>query len=113
MALEAARLARFENFPSRLDSCFGFVSLAEAQAFQTQINGFQTHVLHRVSIIGDAPIIGLTDSRMCGPTGELRPDWADTYWTGMAVIEQGAEVAEGTWREMLTLSPLRIEERLD
>jgi hypothetical protein len=113
MALEAARLARFPNFPSRLDSCFGLPSLAEAQAFRGQINGFQTHLLYRVSIDGDAPVIGLTDSRLCGPNGALRADWADAYWEGMTLVEHGAEIADGTWREMLTLSPLRIEERID
>lgn len=113
MALEAARLASFENLPSRFDSCFGFASLAEAQAFQAQINGFQTHLLYRVSIVGDAPIVGLTDSRLCGPGGELRHNWAEAYWNGMTLVEQGADIADGAWREMLTLSPLRIEERLD
>ena len=113
MALEAARLANFENLPSRLDSCFGFASLTEAQTFQAQIGGFQTHLLYRVSIIDDTPIVGLTDSRLCGPSGELRHNWADAYWNGMTMVEQGAEIADGTWREMLTLSPLRIEERLD
>jgi hypothetical protein len=113
MALEAARVACFPNMPSRLDSCFGFVSLDEAQAFRAQINGFQTHLLYRVSIEGDAPVIGLTDSRMCGPNGALRHDWADAYWEGMTLIEHGADVAEGTLRELLTLSPLRIEERID
>ena len=118
-ALEDSRIARFSHRPSRLESAFVLPSLDEAKFFRNQTNGFQQHILYRVSLCDDGASSHITDSRLCSPQGTLRPNWADIYWLD---LEQQASAIPGiNWlevvngvqlRELLTLSKLRIEERI-
>lgn len=118
MALEQARVERFPHRPSRLESAFVFLTVEEARAFRAS-PGFQTHLLYRVSLLDPSANSHITDSRLCGPQGALRPNWVDVYW--MDAGTQAAAVPGIDWtavqprdlREMLTLSQLRVEERLD
>ncbi|GEM_PF-4765063 len=63
----------------------------------------------------------ITDSRLCGPQGDLRDNWADVYWMeydqqpkSLPGIDWAPNITEqNRLREMLTLSPLKIEERLN
>lgn len=116
-SLEAARLARFGDRPSRLDAVFAFLSQEEAEFFRATENGFALHHLYRVSLLEADAATFVTDWRYLVPTGILRADWSDLYWGGLAV--QAAipppyrqERASGQCREALTLSALQIEERL-
>jgi len=120
MALEDARLARFPHRPSRLQCAFAFVTVQEARNFRVNINGFQYHVLYRVSLSQPQSEAFVTESRLCGPCGDLRVDWPDAYWAGDGA--QATLIPGITWpqivgtmrlREMLTLSGLVVEERLD
>ena len=112
MALEGARISKFSAFPSRLDCCFAFASLDEAKAFQTGPNGFNTHLLYRVTLIDPFVLTGITSWALSFFNGALRHDWADDYWRAMKRIQAGVAVGVGEGREVLTLSPLRIEECL-
>lgn len=120
MTLEDARLARFPHRPSRLDAAFVCPTLEEARAFRTRTGGFQHHILYRVSLCDPAAPSHITDSRLCGPVGTIRHNWADVYWMDYGL--QAAAIPGVDWtvakqgvkmREMLTLSQLRVEERLD
>jgi hypothetical protein len=120
MALENARLSGFQHRPSRMDAAFIFVTLDEAQRFRQSVNGFQQHLLYRVTLCNPSSASHLTDSRLCAPQGTLRHDWATIYW--LDVDAQAAAIPGIDWavavggvqlREMLTLSQLRIEERLN
>jgi hypothetical protein len=119
LALEHARLSRFNHRPSRLESAFALMSLGEAKLFG-QEPGFEKHLLYRVSLCDENAKSHVTDSRLCMPRGSFRSDWADVYWLNDA--DQPAAIPGVNWndaiqgvqlREFLTLSPLRIEERLD
>jgi hypothetical protein len=120
MALETARIAEFPHHPSRLDSAFVFLTVEEARQFRNSVQGFGQHVLYRVALSNPEAASHLTDSRLCAPQGTLRPDWARVYW--LDADAQAAAIPGVDWtavtggvqlREMLTLSQLRIEERLD
>ena len=113
MALESARLFRFAQCPSRLDSGFGFVSLDDARAFQQTVNGFGTHILYRVRLTDGNAVTGITEWELCGVNGVMRHDWADAYWLAMKLLPNSETEVGGTGREVLTLSQMRIEERLD
>jgi hypothetical protein len=120
-ALEHARLTRFPHRPSRLDGAFVMLSPEEAKTFRRHINGFQHHLLYRVSLTDPSALSHIADSRLCGPLGAVRHDWADIYW--LDYDSQTASIPGIDWatasggirelREMLTLSQLRIEERID
>lgn len=119
-ALEQARLATAPHLPSRLDSAFVIPTLEEAQRFRSTIQGFQQHILYRVTLLDPNAPSHITDSRLCAPQGTLRPDWAIVYW--LDVETQAASIPGIDWtatvrgvqlREMLTLSQLRVEERLN
>lgn len=120
MALEDTRRSRFPHRPSRLDSAFVFLSIAEAQDFRSQNGGFLKHILYRVTLCEPDAACHIADTRLCGPHGLTRPDWADAYW--MDLESQASAIPEIDWiaftngtpqREMLTLSKLLVEERLD
>lgn len=123
MALENARFHRFEHFPSRLDAAFGFISIPEAIDFRSRIPGFVHHILYRVSMLAASASSCLVESRLCGVQGTPRHDWADSYWLNARPVSDASPwvpVVPGIdgWpippsREVLTLSQLRIEERLD
>ena len=120
MALENARVARYPNRPSRLDASFVLPTLEEARNFKQLIGGFGNHILYRVTLCDPDALSHITDSRLCGPAGNIRHDWVDVYWMDFAAqaaalpgIDWAAATGGLQLREMLTLSQLRIEERLD
>lgn len=106
-----------------MESAFVFLTLDEARAFRQQNSGqggFGQHLLYRVSLSDPTALSHVTDSRLCVPQGAFRHDWADVYW--MDFDAQAAAIPGIDWlavtnrvplREMLTLSQLVIEERLD
>jgi hypothetical protein len=120
MALEAARLADFPYRPSRLEAAFVMPTAEEARNFRRQVGGFGQHLLYRVSLCDPKAASHLTDSRLCGPHGTIRPNWARVYW--MDFDDQPGAIPGMDWhaatggmqlREIITLSPIRIEERID
>jgi hypothetical protein len=120
MALEDARIARFPTRPSRLDSAFVFLTIDEARNFRARSDGFLQHILYRVTLVDPGAASHVTDSRLCTPHGDLRSNWADVYWIDYPVqaaavpgIDWAAQIRAMELREMLTLSQLRIEERLN
>lgn len=120
MALEQSRLAGFSHRPSRLDSVFVMLTVEEARNYQKLVQGFQFHLLYRVSLLDPLAPSHVTDSRLCGPSGTLRPDWADAYWmdaeaqaAALPGVDWAATQREMQARELLTLSALRVEECLD
>jgi len=117
-ALEAARLARFGDRPSRLDAVFVFPSREEAALFRSTENGFHFHHLYRVSLMDADAGTFITDWRYLVPTGMFRADWPDTYWGGLSVQTAipppfMSERPAGQCREVLTLASLKIEERFE
>jgi hypothetical protein len=122
MSLERARVAKFEAVPSRLSSAFAFLSLPEARAFRQEIGEpFASSILYRVSLDNpDAPS-HVADYRQVNPRTIDDPSWPDCYWQRHNDLPTGADaeaiermVAQKSLaREMLTLSALRIEERLE
>jgi hypothetical protein len=120
-ALEEARRLRFHHRPSRLASVFAFLSASDAQHFAAaETASFRFHVLHRVRLAEPNAISFIADWRLIYPTAPFRPDWADAYWLGASetashstpIIKEGmAEPA--TFRELVTLSPLVVEECFD
>ncbi|MBR2535620.1 MAG: hypothetical protein IKE66_06060 [Hyphomicrobium sp.] len=121
MALESARLTRFAHLPSRLDAAFVLLTLEEMREFQ-RLNSanFQNHIQYRVTLCDEKAASNVTDSRLCNPAGSLRADWADVYWldikaqsTAIPGVDWATAAVPAQLREMLTLSQLRIEERLD
>jgi hypothetical protein len=120
MALEDSRVCRFPQRPSRLDAAFVLLTLEEARNFRQLSNGFREHIVYRVSLCDPGARSHVTDSRLCGPVGPIRHNWADVYWMdpeAQAAAIPGVDLATGTGvtqlREMLTLSHLLVEERLD
>jgi hypothetical protein len=121
MALEDARRSRYAHRPSRLDSVFVFLDVTEARNFRQRIPAFASHILYRVSLTDPGALSHVTDTRLAGPQGSLRHDWADLYWmdfdpTTFAVpgyeswqIATNGYVQE---REMITLSDVRVDETL-
>jgi hypothetical protein len=103
MALEDARKTRFSNCPSRLDAAFVFLTEQEARELRNRIPGFQAHLLYRVTLVNPQASSIVVDHRFCGPTGGLRSDWPNSYWSGVSHTQT-------TDREMLTLSPLRVDQ---
>ena len=119
-ALEAARIARFPHRPSRLECAFGFITEQEARDFREKTNSFNNHLLYRVTLIDPTAASHITDSRLSFPQGTFRHDWADVYWMDVEAhagaipgIDWHAITSDTPLREMLTLSNLRVEERLD
>ena len=120
MALEQSRVTKFPDRPSRLDAAFAFATLSEANTFrQVNANGFGNHILYRVTMLSPDLPIHITESRLCGPAGNLRENWADAYWLDEAA--QPTAVPGLDWqqftggtpmREVVTLSALQVEERL-
>lgn len=122
MALEAVRLARFPDKPSRLDSAFVFLTIDEAKRFRQSGTGFDFHVLYRISLQDHSARSFITDWRLVNPQGDLRADWADTYWQGVSETGLAGNIPGTDWiavagptpnREMLTESSLIVEEILD
>jgi hypothetical protein len=113
MALEAARIARFPGCPSRLDSAFMFPTRAEADSFRAANGAFGFHLLYRVTLMDRNVVTAMTDWRLMAPTGILRYDWADAYWQTMVSLNSSIAIGIGEYREVLTLSPIKIEERLN
>jgi hypothetical protein len=119
-ALEAARLKNHTHKPSRLDAAFASIDEAEARSFRNRIPSFTHHVLYRVSFVDPQATSHLTDSRLCAQQGNSNYDWADLYWheydPTKIVIPGIGTLAMATngvpCREVVTLSPLRIEEAL-
>jgi hypothetical protein len=120
MALEQARIVGFPHRPSRLDSVFVMLTVEEARKYREKAQGFALHLLYRVSLQDPTAPSHTTDTRLCGPAGAIRPNWADAYWmdadaqaAALPGVDWNATQREMLSREMLTLSPLRIEECLD
>lgn len=119
-AIEQARMARFPAKPSRLDVAFVCPTADEARLFRAATPAFGQHILYRVSLCDCSALSHIADPRLCSPQGTFRCDWADTYW--LDYDPAGASIPGINWplatngiqfREMLTLSQLRVEERLD
>jgi hypothetical protein len=125
MALENARVLRFPHRPSRLDSVFVFLTADEARNFRSRIQAFGHHILYRVRLADPSAVSHITDNRFSGPQGALHHDWADMYWrdfdpsnTVVPGIDNWATAAANSpggliCREMLTMSRLIVEERVD
>jgi hypothetical protein len=120
MALENARRRGFDHLPSRMDAAFVFLTPDEARQFRQTADGFHQHLLYRVTLSDPAAPSHVTDCRLCVPRGALRDDWANVYWLDVAAqaasipgIDWSATTGGTQLREMLTLSRLRVEERLD
>ena len=120
MVLEGWRLKNLPEMPSRLESAFVFLSTDAAVSYRTSIGGFANHILYRVRLADPGCPSHITDHRLCGPVAELRPDWASLYWArwesqpaAVPGIDLGSDEVRLQCREMLTLSNLIIEERLD
>jgi hypothetical protein len=126
MALEAARLRIAPEKPSRLNAAFVFLSVDEANRFRypapPQRSGFEFHALYRVALREPDVPHCVVDWRLVNPVGDLRPDWAEAYWADASAGRPAAPIPGVDWamamgtfphREMLTLSHLVIEERLD
>lgn len=126
-ALEAYRDTHCPALPSRLASAFVLLSKEEANTLRgdgTRVTGFDHHCLYRVRLSApDAPSF-IADYRLVSPVGALRADWPELYWRGVDGEGnphlRGGEGAvnvspdgKGPYREMLTLSSLVIEERID
>jgi hypothetical protein len=105
-ALENARLAKCPHKPSRLKAAFISVDAGEAK--------------NRVELAEPHAPSHLTDTRLGKPQGTQAYEWADLYWRDYdaAAIEIPGI---GSWvratngiqcREVVTLSPLIIRERL-
>jgi hypothetical protein len=120
IALENARLAKYPHKPSRLKAAFTSVDAGEAKAFRARIPGFTHHILYWVELAEPHAPSHLTDTRLGKPQGTQAYDWADLYWRDYdaAAIEIPGI---GSWvgatngiacREIVTLSPLIIRERL-
>lgn len=121
IALEEALRLRFPHRPSRMDSVFVFVDVVEARNFRGRIPGFGAHILYRVSLVDPTPLSHVADTRLAGPAGRLRPDWADLYWADfnpativVPDIDNWAAATEGyvQERELITTSDIQIEEVL-
>jgi len=121
MALEAARSASYPHRPSRLDAVFVFIDPIEAKNFRNRIPGFSNHILYRVSLMDEKAPVHIADTRLSGPQGALRPDWADVYWMDfnpstitIPGIENWSKATNGyiQERELITTSDIRIEEAL-
>ena len=119
-ALEQARLARFPAKPSRLDAAYVCPTVEDARSFRSVTPGFGQHILYRVSLCDPNANSHTTDPRLCFPQGAFRYDWADAYC--LDYDPAGASIPGINWpvatsgiqlREMLTLSQLRVEERLN
>jgi hypothetical protein len=121
LALEDARVARFPHRPSRLQSAFVLPTLANARDFRRLTVGFEKHILYRVTLVDPTALSHVTESRFCGPQGTVRHNWADVYWMDHAaqagsvpgIPDWNAAIGGVPLPEMLTLSQLRVEERLD
>lgn len=120
MVLEAARVLRFPHRPSRLECAFAFRSLDDARVFRHHnFNGFGKHVLYRVALCDPEAPSHDADTRLLNPLGDLRPDWADAYWTDRDRQLDAIPGLDASLRaapplpEMLTLSDLRVEEVIE
>lgn len=120
MNLEAHRAAFFQDLPSRLKSNFIFPTLEEARRYQKTEQGFEAfHLLYRVCLADPGASTFVTDWRLINLVGPASPTWADAYWGGVTEAMKPARPIEGidygteACREVLTLSDLHIEERLD
>ncbi|WP_316207600.1 hypothetical protein [Bradyrhizobium sp. SZCCHNR3118] len=116
-AIDAARLRTYAQKPSRLDAAFVSIDEAEARSFRARIPGFAYHVLYSVSLLDPGAPSHLMDTRLCAPQGNGQYDWADLYWhdydPDVLTIPGIGTLSTATngvpCRELITLSPLRIE----
>lgn len=120
LAIEAARLARFAFRPSRFDCAFAFTEEDEARWFRSTYPGFQFHNLFRVRLKDENANSFIANVLSLPPSIPFESNWPDRYWMGIAVNRDSGVPVEpsvcdkGTLcREVLTLSPLVVEERLD
>jgi hypothetical protein len=120
MAIELSRLSKYPHLPSRLSAAFVFLTREEADTFVSRNTAaFGLHFLYRVRLVDPTAANHVTDWRLNMPLGLFRADWADAYWLDIATQAtaipgvNGAAEGIGQLREMLTLSQLRIEERLN
>jgi len=116
-ALELGRLAKFPNAPSRLECAFVFLTMNEAIDFRNAGTGFAMHCLYRVRLNDPTAASFVTGWGLVAPQGTIS-EWPDIYWRGVATSipgVDGSDMAVGVSqrREMLTLSQLVIEERLN
>ena len=114
MALEAARLERFQNKPSRLDCAFVFVDLGEAKWFRNHNQGFEVNILYEIQLATPEPepFIANTNRVNPLPTDQLNPHWADAYWQGVDPSEQSVTQDGNSCQELLTKSQLIIKHRI-
>lgn len=121
VALEYARQAQPSYLPSRLECAFAFLTSEEARLFWVEERkGSVFDVLYRVSLADPKEVTFVTDWTLVAPAGDVGSGWADRYWSQPARVEShgpspigGIMQVAGQRREVLTMSPLVIEERLD
>jgi len=118
-ALEESRLRIDPSLPSRLLAAFAFPSLPEARWFAANHDGYQGP-LHRVSLVETTASSYVGQVRLSSPIGTVRPFWADNFWTARDMasanlpgVHEQAPVRRVYCRELVTHSPLRVEECLD
>jgi hypothetical protein len=94
-ALEIAREDNAPSAPSRLEAAFVMLTEGEARFFQQHTNGFQNHLLYRVALVDPAAKSHIADSRLCGPVGNFRNNWANVYW--LPYDAQGSAIPGLDW----------------
>ncbi|MBC6444587.1 MAG: hypothetical protein GDA50_04035 [Alphaproteobacteria bacterium GM202ARS2] len=102
----------YSQWPSRLKCAFAFLHMVDAAEFASSQQR-TTDILYRVRLISVAAAQGSTDWRLVNLPTTLESDWATTYWKNMTSLEDAMGLGSGHFREVLTLSPLRVEERLN
>jgi hypothetical protein len=114
--LEEARLLKFPHKPSRLKSIFTCLTKEDIRSYvEIQVSRHPGRVrepLYEVEIIDPTPLTHIGDWNLaeavrCG--GEEATLLAELYWQGT----EGPEMPRvGTYRELITTSPLRVVRRL-
>lgn len=120
LALEGARIDRFPTRPSRFECAFAFVEEREAQWFRQAVDGFQNHNLFRVGLQDSEALSFVANAQNLPPLVPFDPRWPDQYWMGVPTnTDSGAPIERsvcdgGTFcTELLTLSPLVVQELID
>ena len=121
MSLEAARMRLHPDFPSRLDVAYACPCPEAAKAFrdaalmQGPNNAYSLHLAYRVSLVDPTASTVLCSWSDVSPIpgSQLSPNWADRYWETAARLNLESDLSGFENMEVLTMSPLRIVERID
>lgn len=122
--IEDMRRRYFGYFPSRLDAAFAFLTQEEMRNFQSRNAAFSIGIAYRVSLQNPeaSSAVGLLSAVSPPKSGGFIIDWAYRYWESVATYDAKTgsimgevathEIDGDHTREIFTLSPLVIEERL-